>query len=111
MADNEDEMSVDSLVTGTGNEDTDSTKTSSSSSSGKREPITVSCRFGTELYEKDTECEECTSKAEGVLVYDGELFGRNPGIETGRPLCKTHRRELEAKERFDLDGYDYETFR
>lgn len=106
----EEEIDVETVTTGTGTETSSSGGGRSRNTKPDREPVFIKKEYGTEMFEKDTDCRFCEEIAEGVLRYRGELLGEEEGLTCGWPLCTSHRRELEASDRYDIDGNKYEAF-
>jgi hypothetical protein len=106
---NED-IDLGDATTGTGSEKSRSSGGSSRSTKSEREPVFIKKEYGTEMFEKDTDCRFCDSKAEGVLRYKGELLGEEESMVVGWPICTEHRRELTVMEDFRLDDHVYNVF-
>lgn len=105
-----DGIQVSDVTTSTGEEQTRASKSNSSTSSGSRSPVFIKQEYGTEVFGAESSCHFCGNRAEGVLRYKGELLGEESGLWKGWPLCKSHRRELEAMNRFDLSEHSYKIF-
>lgn len=88
--DGDDEVAGDlsSMVTGEGSEDSDGSS-GGGGGGGVRGTVRIKGLYGTEQYPPDTECEECGSRAVGVLVKEKRMG--NKVTSSGYPLCSRHR--------------------
>jgi hypothetical protein len=100
----------DLLTSGTGGRSS-SSGSSSGSRGGKRTQVTVKLGFGTRIFAADTQCGKCGKKAEGVMVYEEVQDGSDDPIEVAKPVCKTHRKEVQNTNRINWDYIDYHRFK
>jgi hypothetical protein len=76
----------------------------------KREDLNIKLSFGTKLFREDQDCDECDSKADGVLVSRGE-GGYGSDMDWYGVYCEDCR-EIVAHEKgiefVNVDWYSFE---
>lgn len=90
-----DNIEVDIGMSPDGNQE--SRSSSNSGGGGKvRSPISVSEKYGTSFYGTETECEQCSTRAVGVLVVKRGLLPED-AVKRSAPLCGDHRDKYKSE--------------
>lgn len=80
---------------------------SSGGGGGRRSTITVKRKYGTEQFPPDSKCDECSTRAVGVIVV--EKTRENTVFKEVRPLCGRHRDSMQSKLP-DWDNIEFRRF-
>lgn len=83
--------SLDDAVTSEGSSG-DGSSSSGGSNGGRRSPVIVKGRYGTEFYDAGTGCRDCNRRAIGVLVSKKSLG--NKDTKKGVPLCTSCKKDI-----------------
>jgi len=93
-------------------DDNSSSSSKGSSKRGTRKRrstvIVTGAMYASHTFPPDTECENCSRKAEGVIVIERKVGDKKTLVPI--PLCKNHRRGYEAKYPKLMKASDYKTF-
>lgn len=110
MKGNSDDGGLEGL--GVGGVSTSSSGSSSkgSSSGSSRAPIFVHLKYGTKRFDPGSQCEFCSERADGVIVYqemDGEY---DSPMKVAKAVCEYHKEQVETDKEKNWETEEYHTF-
>lgn len=75
---------------------------------GIRKTITVKREYGTEQIPPDTRCQECGTRAIGVVVIESDYTDQLG--KSCEPLCSNHKRSRYGSDLEDVRGFEWRRF-